>query len=53
MNRSIQSIREFDVEFKRLNKKFKSLKTELTDLSHSLLNTPKQGTNHQSWQWLL
>jgi hypothetical protein len=45
MRRSIKSIREFDVEFKKLNKKFRSLKNELTDLSRSLINTPKQGIN--------
>ncbi|MDB4904158.1 MAG: addiction module toxin RelE [Mucilaginibacter sp.] len=39
----ILSLPHFDIRFKRLAKKFKTLTVELSELSESLENDPKQG----------
>jgi hypothetical protein len=41
----VLSLQHFDIRFKRLAKKFKTLTAELAEFSQSLENDPKQGTS--------
>ncbi len=41
----VLSLQHFDIRFKRLAKKFKTLTAELAEISQSLENDPKQGTS--------
>lgn len=45
MKRKIEVLDNFKSRFKRLSKKYKSLDSELVELSQTLLNSPKQGDN--------